>query len=65
MDWLKKLMAGMTTVAALTVGAAGITVMSGCEDDAGDDIEDAVDDAGDNLEEAGENTEDAIKDATN
>jgi hypothetical protein len=60
MDWLKKMMAGLTAVAALTFGAAGTLALTGCEDDAGDEMEEI----GDNIEDAGDDAADDIEDAT-
>ena len=45
----------------LAVGGLSFSVLAvGCEDDAGDDIEDAADDVGDNLEDAADEVEDAF-----
>lgn len=60
MEWFKKLLAAAGLVMAVSVVPAGLT---GCEDDAGDDFEEAVEDAGDNMEEAGEDAADSMEDA--
>lgn len=54
-DWLRRLFLGFALAGALV----GFTA---CEDDAGDDLEDAADEIGDDIEDAGDEIDDEIGD---
>ena len=61
-ELMKKMNLRVLLAAAALTLSCGIV---GCENDAGDDVQDAVEDAGDAVGDAVEDTGDAIKDATN
>lgn len=56
-DWIRLIVLAM----ALTSVPVGVV---SCNDDAGDDVEDAADDAGDAVDDAADDVEDAVDDAT-
>lgn len=60
MEWIKKMFAATAMLAALALGT-GFAV--GCEEDAGDAVEDAAEDTQDAMDDAVEGTEDALDDA--